>query len=80
MPDFAFSGSGVRISGVTAGGAAEQAGLQAGDILLDYNGRAMTDLQVYSNLIRESAPGDIVRLDVQRDALRFTVEATLKAR
>jgi len=80
VPDFAFSGSGVRISGVTAGGAAEQAGLQAGDILLDYNGRAMTDLQVYSNLIRESAPGDIVRLDVQRDALRFTVEATLQAR
>ena len=80
VPDFAFSGSGVRISDVTLGGAAEQAGLQAGDILLNYNGQAMTDLQVYSNLLRESAPGDTVRLDIQRDAQLLTVEAVLQAR
>ena len=80
VPDFAFSGSGVRISDVTPGGAAEQAGLQAGDILLNYNGQVMTDLQVYSNLIRESAPGDTVRLDIQRDASLLTVEVVLQAR
>ena len=80
VPDFAFSGSGVRISDVTPSGAAEQAGLQAGDILLNYNGQAMTDLQAYSNLLRESAPGDTVRLDIQRDAQLLTVEAVLQAR
>ncbi len=80
VPDFAFSGSGVRISDVTPGGAAQQAGLQAGDILLNYNGQAMTDLQVYSNLLRESAPGDTVRLDIQRDAQLLTIEAVLQAR
>jgi len=80
VPDFAFSGTGVRVSDVTPGGAAQQAGLLAGDILLNYNGQAMTDLQVYSNLLRESAPGDTVRLDIQRDAQLLTVEAVLQAR
>jgi len=80
VPDFAFAGVGVRISDVTPGGAAQQAGLRSGDILLGYNGQAMTDLQVYSNLLRESAPGDTVRLAIQRDAQLLTVEAVLQAR
>jgi len=80
VPDFSFSGAGVRISDVTPGGAAEQAGLQAGDILLNYNEQAMTDLQVYSNLLRQSAPGDIVRLGIQRDGQQLSVEAILQAR
>ena len=37
VPDFAYSGEGVRISGVTPDSAAEEVGLQAGDILLNYN-------------------------------------------
>jgi len=80
VPDFAFAGPGVRISDVIPGGAAEQAGLQAGDILLNYNEQAMTDLQVYSNLLRESVPGDTVRIDIQRDTQRLTVEAVLQSR
>ena len=80
VPDFAFSGSGVRLSGVTPGGSAEQAGLRSGDILLNYNEQTMTDLQVYSNLLRESAPGDIVRLDIQRGDQRLTAEVVLQAR
>jgi S1-C subfamily serine protease len=80
VPDFAFSGVGVRISDVTPGGAAQQAGLRSGDILLNYNEQAMTDLQVYSNLLRESAPGDTVRLDIQRDGQQLMLEAILQAR
>jgi S1-C subfamily serine protease len=40
----------------------------------------MTDLQVYSNLLRESAPGDTVRLDIQRDGQQLMLEAILQAR
>ena len=80
VPDFAFAGPGVRISGVTPGGAAELAGLQAGDILLNYNEQPMTDLQVYSNLLRGSAPGDTVSLDIQREGQQLTLEAVLQAR
>ena len=80
VPDFAFSGTGVRISGVTPGSAAEEAGLQAGDILLSYNDQAMTDLQAYSNLLRQSAPNDVVRLVLSRAGQQLNVEAVLKAR
>ncbi len=80
VPDFAFAGPGVRLSDVTPGGAAEQAGLQAGDILLNYNEQPMTDLQTYSNLLRGSSPGDTVRMEIQRGEALITVEATLLAR
>ena len=80
VPDFAFAGSGVRISAVTPGSAAELAGLHAGDILLTYNEQETNDLQTYSNLLRQSAPGDTVRLDVQRADVRLTLEAVLQAR
>ncbi len=80
VPDFAFSGPGIRISAATPGGAAFEAGLQANDVLLRYNGNTIEDLQSYSNFIRAAAPGDIVDIEVLRagETLNFAVE--LKAR
>lgn len=80
IPDFAYSGNGIRISGVTPGGAAEQAGLQADDVLLSYNGNAIDSLQTYSNLLRQSAPGDVITLEIERRGQPLTIEATLLAR
>lgn len=80
VPDFAYVGEGVRISGVSPGSAADEAGLQAGDVLLSYDQQALKDLQTYSNLLRQSAPGDKIRLQVQRAQQRLSVEAVLKAR
>ncbi|MCG8416210.1 MAG: M20/M25/M40 family metallo-hydrolase, partial [Pseudomonadales bacterium] len=80
VPDFAYGGAGIRISGVTPRGAAEEAGLVANDVLLSYNGEAIDSLQSYSNFIRGSAPGDVVTLDIQRGEETFSVQVTLKAR
>jgi aminopeptidase N len=80
VPDFAYSGEGVRISGVSPNSAAEEAGLQAGDVLLSYNGEPIADMQSYSNLLRQSAPGDTVSVDVLRAEEQFSINATLKAR
>ena len=80
VPDFAYSGEGIRISGVTPGGAAEEAGLQALDVLLNYDGETIEDMQSYSNLLRESEPGDTIAIDVLRDGQTISIEATLKAR
>ena len=80
VPDFAYSGEGIRISGVTPGGAAEEAGLQAQDVLLNYDGETIEDMQSYSNLLRESEPGDTIAIDVLRDGQTISIEATLKAR
>ena len=80
MPDFTYVGDGVRISGVASNSAADEAGLQAGDVLHTYNGQPLNDLQTYSNLLRQSSPGDAVQLEIERDRERLVVEAELKAR
>ena len=80
VPDFAFAGPGVRLSDVTPGGAAEVAGLRAGDVLLNYNEQPVNDLQTYSNLLRQSAPGDTVSLDIVRDEQSLVLEVLLQAR
>lgn len=80
VPEFNYSGEGVQISGVTPGGAAHLAGLQAGDVLLEFDSQPITNLQEYSNFIRESAPGDKVVLQILRGEQRLEVEVELQAR
>ena len=80
IPDFAYDGEGVRISGVTPGGAAEAAGLQGMDIILQFNGATVDSLQNYSNMLRAAAPGEQIAVTVRRGEEIFTVDAELKAR
>ncbi|MCB1665075.1 MAG: M20/M25/M40 family metallo-hydrolase [Pseudomonadales bacterium] len=80
IPEFNYAGDGVQISGVTPGGAGEMAGLQAGDVLLQFNGEVITDLQQYSNLIRAAAPGDVVNLRIRRGDALMDVTVELQAR
>jgi len=80
IPDFNYSGEGVGISGVSPGSAAEAAGLTAEDVLIRYNDVEVSDLQTYSNLLRESSPGDVVELLVLRGDELLRVQVTLKAR
>ena len=80
IPEFGYAGEGVQISGVTPTGAAEEAGLQAGDILLTYDGERIEDLQSYSNFIRGSAPGDIVSLQIRRSDEVLEIDVVLKSR
>lgn len=80
VPDFGYGGDGIRIVDVTPQGAAEEAGLLAGDVLLRYNENAIIDLQNYSNLIRQSAPGDVIDIEIRRDNEDLILQVTLKAR
>ncbi|HEY5997770.1 MAG TPA: M20/M25/M40 family metallo-hydrolase [bacterium] len=64
VPDFAFTGPGVRLDGVVSGSPAEAAGLHAGDILLAIDGRALAGLKALSAELKALQPGKV--------ALRFT--------
>ncbi|GAB4371607.1 MAG: hypothetical protein Kow0062_07280 [Acidobacteriota bacterium] len=80
VPDFGFAGPGVRVEDVVSGSAAEQAGIRPGDVLVAIDGEAVTDLRTYAKLLARHAPGDRVRLTIERDGTRQELEATLTAR
>ncbi|MEX1311797.1 MAG: M20/M25/M40 family metallo-hydrolase, partial [Candidatus Sulfomarinibacteraceae bacterium] len=80
MPDFGFSGPGVRVQQVMPGSAAEKAGLVAGDVLTAFDGEPVTDLRGYSTLLKSRQPGDAVEVTVLRGGEEVTVTATLGER
>lgn len=80
IPDFGDQEDGVLISGVLPGSPAEQAGLQAGDRLVAFDGEGMTTLEDYTILLKSRKPGDQVRVTYIRDGEEITVEAVLVER
>jgi hypothetical protein len=57
----------VLVTGVTAGGPAEAAGLRAGDLLVAANGRDLLDAAQLELWLRILAPGQRLVLQLQRD-------------
>ncbi len=60
IPDFTFSGSGVRLSGVTPGSPAQKAGMQKGDVIVEFAGEKVTGLREYSGILKKHKPGETV--------------------
>ncbi|MCF6325418.1 MAG: M20/M25/M40 family metallo-hydrolase [Gammaproteobacteria bacterium] len=80
IPDFAFSGNGVRISGTTPDSPAAQAGLKNGDILTTINGKTISDLAAYAKVLRALKAGETITLQYQRSGSLHQVEITTIAR
>ena len=79
-PTTAGGQAGALISEVTAGGPAERAGLQTGDVVVAIDGREVQDFSELAARIRAHNPGDRVELRVVRDGNERTVTATLAQR
>lgn len=76
IPDMSnTAGQGLRLTGVRAGSPAEQAGLAAGDVIVEFAGRAVKDLYDFSDALYSHRPGDAVSVTVLRngDRKQFTV-------
>lgn len=58
--------SGALVTGVTSGGPADKAGIQAGDLILSVNGQAVNSTNDLSPLILAQKPGDTLTLSVQK--------------
>ncbi|MBI4519651.1 MAG: M28 family peptidase [Gemmatimonadetes bacterium] len=80
IPDFTPVDTGVRITGVREGSPAQQAGLQAGDVIVGFDGTEITDLYAYTYALRAHKPGDTVTIVVLRAAQRITLTAVLGQR
>lgn len=66
MPDYTFTGQGVRADGVTAGRAAAKAGVQAGDILLKIGDFDTHNLEAYMQALAKFKKGDSTRIVYKR--------------
>ena len=81
IPDMAGGETkGLRLSGVRAGSPADSAGIRAGDIIVEFDGRTVTDLQTYSDALYARQPGDVVPVVVLRGAERIRVQVRLGRR
>ena len=81
VPDMGASEvPGLRLSGVTPGSPADQAGIKAGDVVVELGGKQVTDLQTYSDALYSHKPGDEVTVVVLRGNQRLTFKVTLGRR
>lgn len=76
MPDYSFSGAGVRADGVTDGKPAQKAGLQAGDIIIQLGELSITSMDSYMKSLGKFKKGDKVVVKFKRgnEILERTVE------
>ena len=58
MPDYSFSGVGVRADGVSEGRPAQKAGIQAGDIILSLGEHKISTLENYMQALSKFRKGD----------------------
>jgi aminopeptidase N len=80
VPDFAYSGEGVRLSDVNPGSPAEKAGLRGGDVLIAVNGQAVNTLREYADVLRGLAPGDAVEIQYVRGGETRTTKTNVVER
>ena len=66
MPDYTYSGEGIRADGITDGKIAQKAGIQAGDIILQIGAHAFSDMQSYMETLNKFSKGDAARIKVKR--------------
>jgi hypothetical protein len=68
IPDYGYSGTGMRIDGVSPGKLAEKLGLQAGDILLQLGDYKFVDVNSYMQTLSKFKKGDQTMLRIKRGA------------
>jgi putative serine protease PepD len=72
---------GVHVVNIVSGGPAEKAGLQAGDVIKEVDGRQMNrgeDFIIY--LERYKSPNDTINLNINRNGSIINKTLTLEAR
>ena len=80
MPDYNTKADGVMLELIMPGGAAEKAGLKAGDVLTKFGNLKISNIDDFENALRAHKPGDKVKLKAKRGADEVEVDATLGTR
>ena len=73
IPDYGYTGTGMRIDGASAGKLAEKLGLKAGDILLQLGDYKFVDVNSYMQSLSKFNKGDKTKLIYKRGSEEITV-------
>lgn len=76
MPDYTFSGNGVKADGVSEGKPAQKAGLKAGDIIQQLGDYTISSMESYMQALGKFKKGDKAKVKYKRgnEVLETTVE------
>lgn len=74
IPDYGYTGTGMKIDGASAGKLAEKLGLKAGDILLQLGDYKFVDVNSYMQSLSKFKKGDKTKLTYKRGSEEITVD------
>jgi len=80
IPDMSSSPGGVRLTGVREGGPAQQAGIRAGDTIVQIGDFEVKDLYGMTDALRQYKPGDVATVTVVRDGEHIEMTVTFGKR
>jgi serine protease Do len=70
---------GVLVADVTEGSAADHAGLEKGDVVVEFDGERVRSARQFTRLVQDTPPGRTVKAVVMRDGTRRTLDVTPEA-
>lgn len=80
IPDYAEEVEGVALQGVREGSPAEKGGLKAGDILVEFDGKKIRNVQEYTTVLGTAKPDQPIQIVVLRKGARVTLMVTPSSR
>ena len=80
IPDYTTEGTGVKLSGVRAGGPADKAGLKGGDVIVEFGGQEITNIYDYTYALDAVKIGEPIEVVVLREGKRVKLTVTPEAR
>ncbi len=74
MPDYTYSGTGVRADGVSEGKLAQRVGIKAGDVIVQIGEHKVNDVQGYMQVLGKFNKGDATKVKVKRGGEEITFD------
>ena len=74
MPDYTFSGAGVRADGISENRPAQKAGMKTGDVIVALGDHSVTSVETYMQALSKFKKGDKTRVVFQRGNEKLSAE------
>jgi hypothetical protein len=80
VPDYAWDGDGLLLSGTSPGSPAERAGMLPGDLLYEVGGMEIITIHDFVHFLRIHKPGDVIVARFEREGEEMETTVTLESR